>query len=119
MKTLLLTLASLCFVASAMASDERMVVHEWGTFTSLQNTAGGTLGGINADDESLPEFVKTIHRGLIADPRNKGFAYAHPDIAMRLETPVVYFHPPKSQTAPTTLDLEVQFRGGWLTQYYP
>jgi len=119
MRYILLTLSSLCLTAFAMASDQVMVVHEWGTFTSLQNEAGATLGGINADDEALPAFVKTLRRDLIANPANKGFAYAHPDITMRLETPVVYFHPPKNQVAPMTLDFEVQFRGGWLTQFYP
>ncbi|HLX62276.1 MAG TPA: hypothetical protein VKX17_13435 [Planctomycetota bacterium] len=119
MRNLLLILTSLCLTVCTMASDQLMVVHEWGTFTSLQNDAGATLGGINADDEALPSFVKTLKRDLIASPANKGFAHARPDVTMRLETPVVYFHPPKNQVAPTTLDFEVQFKGGWLTQYYP
>ena len=30
------------------------VVHEWGTFTSLQDENGRTLSGINTDDEPMP-----------------------------------------------------------------
>jgi hypothetical protein len=38
---------------------------------------------------------------------------------MRLETPVVYFHPPAGARLPITLDVSAAFHGGWLTQYYP
>jgi hypothetical protein len=38
---------------------------------------------------------------------------------MRLETPVVYFHPPPGAELPITVNLEVAFRGGWLSEYYP
>ena len=38
---------------------------------------------------------------------------------MRLETPVMYFYLPKSQPRPTVLHVNVDFRGGWLTQFYP
>ena len=41
-------------VASAFARAESMVVHEWGTFTSLQDESGNAIGGINADDEPVP-----------------------------------------------------------------
>jgi len=36
---------------------EKLVVHEWGTFTSLQDENGKALGGINVDDEPVPDFV--------------------------------------------------------------
>jgi hypothetical protein len=49
----------------------------------------------------------------------QGAPRCHPDVTMRLETPVIYFHSPKSQTKPVTLDVNVEFRGGWLTQFYP
>lgn len=122
MKYVSIILILQCSIFAAIASEEtRLVIHEWGTFTSLQNDAGRALGGLNVDDEKLPSFVKTIGRDLIAvaNNNNKGFAFSHPDIAMRLETPVVYFHPAKSQTLPMSLDFEVGFKGGWLTQFYP
>jgi hypothetical protein len=43
----------------------------------------------------------------------------HPQVTMRLETPVIYFYPPKGQTKPQQVDVRVQFRGGWLSEYYP
>ncbi len=120
MKYFSIVLLVQCSLFAAFAADDpRLVIHEWGTFTSLQNDAGRALGGINVDDERLPRFVKTIGQDLVAFAGNKGFAFTHPDIAMRLETPVVYFHPAKAQALPMTLDFEVGFKGGWLTQFYP
>jgi hypothetical protein len=49
----------------------------------------------------------------------KGVAACHPDVTMRLETPVIYFHPPAGALEPLTASLKVAFRGGWLTQFYP
>jgi len=39
-------------------------------------------------------------------------------VTMRLETPVVYFHPPKNWKS-QPVDVHVTFRGGWLSEYYP
>ena len=120
MKYALLSLLVVSCLGCA-ASDDKLVIHEWGTFTSLQNDAGAALGGLNADAEALPSFVKTLNLGFVASetPFDKGFFLAHPEISMRLETPVVYFHPPKNMALPFELDFSVQFKGGWLTQYYP
>ncbi len=49
-----------CFALSALADSERLAVHEWGTFTSLQDEAGRTLGSINSDDEPLPPFTHEL-----------------------------------------------------------
>ncbi len=52
----------------------------------------------------------------------KGAPRCHPDVIVRLETPVIYFHPPQRQSqarSKTKLDVVVDFRGGWLTQFYP
>ena len=38
---------------------------------------------------------------------------------MRLETPVVYFHPPRSAKMPLHVNVEVAFQAGWLSEYYP
>src|SRR4051794_36163830 len=42
------------------AKSGRVVVHEWGTLTCLQNERGEAIGGINADDEPVPPFVHRI-----------------------------------------------------------
>jgi hypothetical protein len=107
------------------APAQPLVVHEWGTFTSLQDEAGRTLGGINADDEPVPAFCHDIAWGLVAHPSelppvvDKGFSRCHPDVTMRLETPVLYFHLPPGAARPMTASVSVAFRGGWLTQFYP
>jgi hypothetical protein len=107
------------------APAQPLVVHEWGTFTSLQDEAGRTLGGINTDDEPVPAFCHDVAWSLVARPSelppvaDKGASRCHPDVTMRLETPVLYFHPPPGAPTPLTASVNVAFRGGWLTQFYP
>ena len=105
---------------------DRLVVHEWGTFTVLQDERGNGLGGINVDDEPLPEFVHSLYRysptrshSLGGAYESKGAPQRHPYVRMRLETPVMYFYPPTGAAKPLQLDVSVQFRGGLLTQHYP
>ena len=105
-------------------SSDRLVIHEWGTFTCLQNELGEAIRGINTDDEPVPEFVHRIGH-LIDNPSElapvyyKGVPGSHRQVRMRLETPVLYFHLPRGTTRPLTATVEVGFKGGWLTEYYP
>jgi hypothetical protein len=108
--------------AEAFASPEPapIVVHEWGTFTSFQDERGEAFVAINSDDEPLPEFCHRIFEKLASSvPLTKGGPRHHPRVTMRLETPVVYFHPPAGMQLPLQLDVSVAFRGGWLTEFYP
>ena len=116
----------ICIMAMAFtASAQPLVIHEWGTFTSLQDEAGRTLGGINTDDEPVPSFCHDLDSLLIARTGEmppvlyKGVASCRPDVTMRLETPVLYFHLPSGASTPLTASIKVAFRGGWLTQFYP
>jgi hypothetical protein len=130
MKTLLVIILSVA-TASLRADDKAVVVHEWGTFTCLQDEQGHALGGINVDDEPVPSFVwgsETVRRHNLGDfclppyqDRIKGWRPADPDVTMRLETPVLYFYPPKGTPAADVppLDVYVKFYGGVLSQYYP
>ncbi len=104
---------------------EPLVIHEWGTFTSLQDEQGRTIGGLNTDEELLPEFVHDLHPIYIGSSHvvpptalSKGVPTSHPSVTMRLETPVVYVHLPPGQTS-ATFDLTAEFRGGFLSQFYP
>jgi hypothetical protein len=36
----------------------------------------------------------------------------HPDVIVRLETPVMYFYPPQSAQLPLSLDVKAGMRGG-------
>jgi hypothetical protein len=102
----------------------RLVIHEWGTFTCLQNEEGQPIAGVNTDDEAVPEFVHRIS-DLIPRPSQlapvyyKGVPRSHHDVRMRLETPVIYFYPPAGAQLPLHATVEVGFRGGWLTEYFP
>jgi hypothetical protein len=109
---------------TAIAPRERLVIHEWGTFTSLQDEAGRTITGANSDDEPVPEFVHRISELIprpteLAPVYKKGVPRTHSQVRMRLETPVLYFYPPAGQREPLHANVQVGFRGGWLTEYYP
>jgi hypothetical protein len=126
MKTQYVLLTAALMMPSALRAAEPLVVHEWGTFTALQDEQGKALGRINTDDEPVPAFVHTMPQTELFpattaydDSGGKGVPAGDPNITMRLETPVLYFHPPKDQRGPVTLDVHVAFRGGWLTQYFP
>jgi hypothetical protein len=110
---------------SPLSAEERLVVHEWGTFTALQDDDGTPLGGINVDDEPLPAFVHNLSQHVLSKSVGieniymKGVPERHPYVTLRLETPVIYFYPPRGRTVPTNLSVHVDFHGGWLTQFYP
>ncbi|MBW3597783.1 MAG: hypothetical protein KY475_10970 [Planctomycetes bacterium] len=117
-------LSSLCAPGAAGAA-EPLTVHEWGTFTCLQDETGRAISGVNTDDEPLPRFVHRLADFLIFPPSDlplvyyKGIPMLHPHVTMRLETPVIYFYPAEGQETPMTVDVGVEFRGGWLSEYYP
>ena len=96
-----------------------------GTFTSLQDENGNAVGGINTDDEPVPKFVHRDADFLLLNPTQapaflfQGAPRCHPDVTMRLETPVLYFHPPASQPNAQGVNVKAAFRGGWLTEYFP
>jgi hypothetical protein len=117
---------ALFFFTVGAGAQSGWQIHEWGTFTSLQDESGQALGGINTDDEPVPRFVHgvpcAIQPSASIPPRIggiKGFPFCHPGVTMRLETPVIYFHPPAGGTDGQSADVKVRFRGGWLTEYYP
>jgi hypothetical protein len=116
----------ICFAVFLSASLARaaggLVIHEWGTLTSLEDENGRAIAGINADDEPVPSFVHRISPGLLLLPQqwaiaSKGVPRVHPDVTVRLETPVLYVHAPPGFTGP--LDVKVKYAGGWLTEFYP
>ena len=125
---LIATVALLSCFAHGHAAEapvsHNIVIHEWGTFTSLQDEQGRTIGGINTDEEKLPAFVHDLNPipmgsdGDFSPNLIKGRDYCDPTVTMRLETPVIYVHLPLGQES-ATFDLSVEFRGGILSQFYP
>lgn len=103
-----------------------LVVHEWGTITTKHMANGTAEGRLNRLDyyEPLADFVHryepnvTAHDpigGLLKAPAGSGRA----DVTMRLETPVIYFHPTPGAPLPAPFDVKVNFRGGVLNEFYP
>lgn len=123
-KALFWTVSALLIFSGAARADESWQIHEWGTFTSLQDESGRALGGINTDDEPVPKFVHGVPLAIQPQTQfpqvgGKGFQFLHPDVTLRLETPVIYFHPPAGAPDGETANVKVKFRGGWLTEFYP
>ena len=111
---------SISLPALASVENKPLVVHEWGTFTSLQDETGRALGAINSNDEPLPPFVHRIGDVILNDfSWSKGAPKALTDVTMRLETPVVYFYPPSGTVGPIQLDVTAEFHGGLLSEFYP
>ena len=108
------------------ASTADLVVHEWGTITTIHAADGTPAGGLNSIDvaDVLPDFVHRYEpestrqnpaRILGKLPNIPG----RPDVTMRLETPVIYFHPPPNQSFTQPIDITVRFRGGVINEFYP
>jgi hypothetical protein len=116
--------ASVACAAAAQAASPPLIVHEWGTFTSFQDEQGRTIPGINVDDEPVPSFVHRMagidifQGGSLPASWSQGAPRCHPDVTMRLETPVLYFYPPAGWE-PVPFDVHAAFNGGWLTEFYP
>lgn len=122
----------LCVVLLAALNlhAEPLVVHEWGTFTVLQDENGNTVPGINIDDEPVPGFVHRMGNlirssrrptsaaiGVTVAGKSGPLPHCHSDVLMRLETPVIYFYPPAGEKP--VVDVEVEFPGGWMSEFYP
>src|SRR5688572_23527740 len=118
-----------CVIGVPVAGgSDKLTVHEWGTFTVLQAEDGSPIGGINTDEEPLPKFVHRLHDGMLVRQSemptvyDKGAPRVHPDVITRMETPVIYFYPPPGKGTSSnaiTVDVDVKFKGGWLTEFYP
>ena len=121
------TLCLLVFIAAAVAArPAQLVVHEWGTITTVHDAKGVPATGLNrieASDE-LPDFVHRFEpEATRHDPtralRKSSLVPGRPDVTMRLETPVIYFHPPAGAAYLDPIDVRVSFRGGVINEFYP
>jgi hypothetical protein len=116
---------ALALVASAAASAQDLVVHEWGTITTVHAADGTPAGRLNkiAASDVLPDFVhdfepETTRHDPLKTLRKTVHTPGRPDVTMRLETPVVYFHPPAGGFR-QPFDVTVRFRGGLINEFYP
>jgi hypothetical protein len=107
-------LASALVLASAVASlatqpagaPAPLVVHEWGTFTSIAGEDGQAVQWLpHAGPSDLPCFVEHSPYNI------KGSLWG----TVRMETPVLYFYAP----GPIDVSVDVVFREGAITEWYP
>jgi hypothetical protein len=97
---------------SAGPGEQPLVVHEWGTFTSVSGSDGTPiLWNPLSGPTDLPSFVYRPDR-------------RHPELALtkssyrstiRMETPVLYFYAEKE----TDVKVKVAFPKGAITEWYP
>lgn len=94
-------------VPSIAGDPAPLVVHEWGTFTSIAGPDGTALEWLPlAEQSDLPCFVDRFRHF-----RPKATVRAR----VRMETPVIYFYAPQD----TTVDVSVEFRRGLVTEWFP
>jgi hypothetical protein len=96
-----------------LAESNRLVVHEWGTFTSIAGQDGVALEWrpLNGSTD-LPKFVHTIQsagEGLRHARGKADFA------SVRMETPVLYFYSGHEMD----VSVKVDFPKGKITEWYP
>lgn len=103
-----------------------MVVHEWGTITTHHAPNGTAQGRLNHVGifEPLADFVHQYEppgtdRRRVVPLIKAAVGDGRSDITMRLETPVIYFHPERGAPLPAPFDVRVDFRGGVLNEFYP
>jgi hypothetical protein len=117
LKCTLAVLIAAPIFGSAGNPDGGLTVHEWGTFTTVSDRAGGSAPwsplGAPAD---LPCFVEHLNGGqykaLITQPNP---ASSSQTVTVRMETPVLYFYSPRK----TTVSVGVDFPKGLITEWYP
>jgi len=124
MARVLLGVILLAVLGTGRAAE--LVIHEWGTITTIHEEDGTPVGGLNKidADDVLPDFV---HRYEPETTRQKPERIlgklpniaGRPDVTMRLETPVIYFHPPPNKDFTDPIDVSVRFRGGVINEFYP
>src|SRR3954469_1194771 len=101
------------FDAGKAPPPGKLVVHEWGTFTSFSGTDGVNLECRPLVTNDLPRFIMTPFN----QPGSLGRALLKTQFfaRQRMETPVTYFY----TDAPRTVNVRVDFPQGALTEWYP
>lgn len=99
-------------------SDNGLIVHEWGTFTSIAGKDGVAVDWRPLNGTSdLPGFVYDTS-GLVAGKGLRSGQYCikcNLEALVRMETPVIYFYADRE----TTVSVKVEFSQGKITEWYP
>src|SRR5262249_20794385 len=87
----------------------RLIIHEWGTFTSFSGSDGVPVH-FHPDNSDLPAFV--YHQPGAGLTKSKILSK---DGTVSMETPVIYFYADR----PMRASVRVDFPKGWITEWYP
>ncbi|HEY0428047.1 MAG TPA: hypothetical protein VGC76_09730 [Pyrinomonadaceae bacterium] len=112
---LILTLLDFTVPEKVEAKPSDLIVHEWGTFTSIAGKTGVAIDWqpLNGATD-LPKFVYT-------ETSDDGFRGTYARVGkgevarVRMETPVIYFYTPKEME----VSVKVDFPKGKITEWYP
>jgi hypothetical protein len=115
--TICLTVLTSRAAAQAPAPRSPLIVHEWGTFTSVQGSDGVVLEGVHREEELVPKFVHSLSEGQEARVAlgPKGLPMPPRHVTQKMETPILYFH----SDVPRRVKVRVGFEQGLITQWYP
>ncbi len=98
-------LAGATVAAKPTSPADSLVVHEWGTFLSMNGSDGVTLDGMYHEEHALPDFVHARSRDQLHIRASD----------VKGETPVIYFY----TRQPQQISVKVGFPQGVWTQWYP
>jgi hypothetical protein len=115
--------ATLVTSAGSSTDPGGLVVHEWGTFTTVAGVDGRAIDWLPLSGPTdLPCFVERFQNRRDvklalggAMPLDYAAARANLVAKVRMETPVLYFYAPR----PTTATVSVRFPRGLMTEWYP
>jgi hypothetical protein len=100
----------------AAAPENRLIAHEWGTFTSIAGLDGSALEWRPLQGASdLPNFVYQINRDGSKGLRHNYASKNSRESLIRMETPVIYFYAGRE----TVVSAKVAFPGGKITEWFP
>src|SRR6266571_5066328 len=99
--------------SKTLTRSENLVVHEWGTFTSIAGKDGVALEWrpLNGSAD-LPKFVHTIEKAALGLRHQ---SKADLTALVRMETPVLYFYSNQEMN----ISAQVDFPKGKITEWYP
>ncbi len=102
----------------ATVSPNDLVVHEWGTFTSIAGKNGMAIDWRPLNETSdLPKFVYTMDEtdGFRNTYETRLSGKTKTLAKVRMETPVIYFYTKQEQE----ISVKVDFPSGKITEWYP
>jgi hypothetical protein len=106
------------------ASPDRLIAHEWGTFTTVAGDDGRAIEWLPLNGPTdLPCFVEHYRNSSnvkilpTEDPRLIDYETARSRLwgKVRMETPVLYLYGPRD----TRVNVKVRFPRGLITEWYP